>query len=97
MNRQTKRILQRQGQLGADGQPSAPKAPPRPAPKPAAQRTSASQFLREVRGEMRKVAWPTRAQVVNYSAVVMLTLVLLVGLIFGLDYVFSRAMLFLFK
>ena len=35
------------------------KAPP--APKPKEERTGPLQFLREVRAELRKVAWPTRA------------------------------------
>jgi preprotein translocase subunit SecE len=100
MNRETKRRLQRQGQLGPDGSPStAPreKAVPRTTPKPAAQRTSPAQFVREVRGELRKVAWPTRDEVTNYSVIVLITLAILIALIFGLDYMFAKSSLFLFK
>ncbi len=98
MNRQMKRLMQRQGQLGSDGTPSPVRhQPSRPAPKPAAQRTSPATFLREVRGELRKVAWPTRAEVLNYSTVVLVTLVLLIGLIFVLDYAFAKSVLFLFR
>jgi preprotein translocase SecE subunit len=46
---------------------------------------------------MRKVAWPTRAETINYSAVVLVTLVVVILLIFGLDYVFHSASSFLFK
>jgi preprotein translocase subunit SecE len=98
MNRQTKRMLQKQGQLGADGEPVAQKrqrqAPP---PKNRDQRVGPVQFLREVRGELRKVAWPTRAEVINYSVVVLVTVVLLTALIFGLDYVFGEGVLRLLK
>jgi len=100
MNRETKRRLQRQGQVGEDGTAaSAPRrqAAPRPAAKPASQRTSPAQFVREVRGELRKVAWPTRAEVTNYSTVVLITLVFLITLIFVLDYMFAKSSLFLFK
>jgi preprotein translocase SecE subunit len=47
--------------------------------------------------ELRKVAWPTRAEVINYSLVVLLTLVIVGALIFGLDYVFANVAKTLFK
>ncbi len=98
MNRQMKRLMQRQGQLGSDGTPApARRQPSRPAQKPPSQRTSPGVFLGEVRAELRKVAWPTRAEVINYSTVVLVTLVVLVGLIFVLDYVFAKSVLFLFR
>jgi preprotein translocase subunit SecE len=47
-------------------------------------------FLREVRDELAKVVWPSRREVVIYTMVVILT-VLVVGLfVFGLDVLFSR-------
>ena len=98
MNRQTKRMMQRQGQLGTDGSPApVRRQPARPAPKPATERSSPIAFLREVRAELRKVAWPSRGEVVNYSTVVLVTLVVLIALIFVLDYVFAKSVLFLFK
>ena len=96
MNRQTKRMLQRQGQLREDGTPAARTAT-RPAPKPPQQRTGTRQYVREVRGELRKVAWPTRSEVINYSTVVFFTVVVLTLLIFGFDNAFSRAVLFIFN
>ncbi len=99
MNRQMKRMMQRQGQVGADGTPeSATRTPqPRRAPAPTKERTSAVTFLKEVRGELRKVAWPTRPEVVTYSTVVLFTLILLITLIFLLDLAFAKSILFLFK
>jgi preprotein translocase subunit SecE len=93
MNRETKRMLQKRGQLGADGEPTAQKRRPPPPAKNRDARVGPMQFLREVRGELRKVAWPTRAEVVNYSIVVLITVVLLTALIFGLDYVFGEGVL----
>lgn len=98
MNRETKRMLQRQGQLDASGEPVRQRRAA-PAPKPAAvkERTSPGQFVREVRGELRKVAWPTRAEVVNYSIIVLVAVVLLTAFIAGLDFLFSNFVLDLFE
>jgi preprotein translocase subunit SecE len=99
MNREMKRRMQRQGQVGADGTPATARrqAPPRPAPKPTSQRTSPAEFVREVRSELRKIAWPTRAETINYSTIVLITLVVLGTLIFFLDLIFAKFTLFLFK
>jgi preprotein translocase subunit SecE len=99
LNREQKRLMQRQGQVGPDGSPAAaaPQERRRRAPKPPSQRTSPVQFVREVRGELRKVAWPTRGEVLNYSVVVLFTLIILIGLIFLLDFGFSKFVLFLYN
>jgi preprotein translocase subunit SecE len=97
MNRQQKRMLQRQGQLGSDGEPAARKRSAPPAPRPKEQRTTPPQFLREVRGELRKVAWPTRAEVVNYSIIVLVAVVLLTAYVAALDYGFGDVILKLFS
>jgi preprotein translocase subunit SecE len=101
MNREQKRLLQRQGQLGADGEPAPRKREPN---RPAAtaqvaqrHRPKPREFLHEVGVELRKVAWPTRAETINYSTVVLITLVLVMILIFVLDYGFSAGAKFLFK
>ena len=75
MNRQQKRMLQRQGQMGADGEPIARKRSAPPAPRPKEERTTPAQFVREVQGEMRKVAWPTRPEVIIFSFIVFFAVV----------------------
>jgi preprotein translocase subunit SecE len=97
MNRQQKRMLQRQGQLGADGEPAARKRSAPPSPRPKEQRTTAPQFLREVRGELRKVAWPTRPEVINYSIIVLVAVVVLTAYVAALDYGFGDVLLKLFS
>jgi preprotein translocase subunit SecE len=92
-------MMARQG-AGPDGAPAVADrrrdvAAPRKAVK--RDRTNPAEFVREVRGELRRVAWPTRAEVVNYSAIVLMTLVVLIALIFVLDYAFAKAVLFLFE
>lgn len=98
MNRETKRRLQRQGQLSPEGGPSFEnKRRPAPrAPKPKDQRTRPTAFFREVRGELRKVAWPTRAETTNYATIVLMALVFIILLIFVLDLTFSKSVFFLF-
>jgi preprotein translocase subunit SecE len=97
MNRQQKRMLQRQGQLGTDGEPAARKRTPPPAPRPKEARTTPLQFLREVRSELRKVAWPTRPEVINYSIIVLVAVVVLTAYVAGLDFFFGEALLNLFS
>ena len=91
MNREQKRMMQRQGQLGPDGEPVAQQRK-RPAPQPKAKekRTSPMKCVREVRTELRKVAWPTRSEVINYSIIVLVTVVILTTLIAALDIFFSE-------
>ncbi len=44
---------------------------------------------------MRKVAWPTRQETINYSIIVFFTLIVLTALIAGLDYTFSKSILWI--
>ena len=102
MNRETKRMLQRQGQLGPDGE-SQPAARPEDRRRQAAaqraprERVGPAQFAREVRGELRKVAWPTRDEVFRFSLVVLFTLVVLTSFIFGLDWLSAKSVFYLFE
>ncbi len=96
MNRETKRLMQRQGQMEADGSPSSRRATQAPVATRRRQRTSVAQFAREVRDEMRQVAWPNRAEMINYSMVVITTLVIMVSLIFVFNLGFGKAVLFMF-
>jgi preprotein translocase subunit SecE len=96
MNRETKRLMQRQGQMEADGSPAS-RRPAAAAPaQRRRQRATPAQFAREVRDELRQVAWPNRAEMINYTAVVVTTLVLMVSLIFVLNLGFGKAVLYMF-
>ena len=97
MNRETKRMMQRQGQMEADGTPSTRRPAQAPAKRQARQRTSVRDFIRQVRDEMRQVAWPNRAEMVNYTVVVLTTLVLMISLIFVLNLGFGKAIFLLFQ
>jgi preprotein translocase subunit SecE len=87
MNRQTRRLLQRQGEVGADGTPTRSRTTQTaPRPAPAEERTGLLRFLSESRAELRRVVWPTRSELINYSLVVLVAIVLLTALIAGLDW-----------
>ncbi len=61
------------------------------------ERTGPVQFSKEVRSELRKVSWPTRTEVINYSIVVLITVVILTLFIGAIDWVFSTLVLELFE
>ncbi len=105
MNRQTKRLLQRQGQIDDEGTPTGGGRRPPPTKRPAPGSAGPDrpgrpermlEFLREVRNELAKVAWPNRPEVVKYTLVVFVTLVFMTSLVFGLDYGFAKGVLWLF-
>ncbi|MGH8897286.1 MAG: preprotein translocase subunit SecE [Egibacteraceae bacterium] len=61
------------------------------------QRTRPRQFLREVRGEMKRVAWPSRKEVVSYSLVVLVTVAILMAVVFVMDSVFAWLVFRIFR
>lgn len=61
------------------------------------ERTGPVQFVGEVRSELRKVSWPTRSEVINYSIVVLITVVILTIFIGLIDWVFATLVLELFE
>ena len=53
-------------------------------------------FLHGVRDELAKVVWPNRREVVTYTIVVILTVLMMGLFVFGLDVLFSRVIVELF-
>ena len=94
MNREQKRMLQGQGEVDADGEPIRQRRETKQQRNE--ERTGFRQFLREIRSELRKVAWPTRSETTNYALVVIITIVALTAIIAGLDWLFSNSILELF-
>ena len=64
--------------------------------KSAKKRTSPFLFYRQVVAELRKVIWPTRHELVTYTTVSLIFVVIVVGVVFGLDNGFSWVVLKLF-
>jgi len=89
-------MMQRQGQ-DPDGE-AAPRRTAPPPRRPAKREPfRIGQFLREVRSELRQVAWPNRSEVINYTTVTLVTLISLMILIFVLNYAFAKGVLWLFN
>jgi preprotein translocase subunit SecE len=85
LNREQKRQLRKMGALDEEGKVQrAPRAVKKKS------RTGPRQYLREVRDEMRKVAWPKRPEVKRYSIIVVVTIIVYTGIVGGFDYVFSK-------
>jgi preprotein translocase subunit SecE len=67
-----------------------------PAAAPKREKVGPKQYLGEVRGELRKVAWPTKKEVINSTIIVLIAVVVMGALIFGFDYASGKFVLFLF-
>ncbi len=69
---------------------------PSGAKKKKAQRTSPALFYRQIVAELRKVIWPTRKDLITYTTVVFAFVLLMVGVVAGLDALFSKGVLVIF-
>lgn len=87
VNREMKRAMKKR-EGAADRLKRAPTAPSR-------KRTKPLTFLKEVKGELGRVAWPTRNEVITYSVVVLVTVIFFMVVIAGIDYVALKGVLFL--
>jgi preprotein translocase subunit SecE len=94
MNRQMKRAQRRQGTQVDRAQAAATAR--RAQVQEKRKRTGARQFLKEVRQELKKVLWPTRQELITYTIVVLVTVIVMTSYVFGLDVVFSRLVLNVF-
>jgi preprotein translocase subunit SecE len=55
-----------------------------------------TRFVRESVSEMRKVLWPSRTELVTYAIVVIVFVVIMVAIVAGLDFGFTKLVLGLF-
>ncbi|MFP5332426.1 MAG: preprotein translocase subunit SecE [Acidimicrobiia bacterium] len=107
MNRETRRMIEREERL----QKNKEKGEPKGAAARAAARASAASptaekkpffrriadYLHEVRVEMRKVSWPTGEQMVVFTAVTLITSIALTLLVFGLDFGLKNVVLWIIE
>jgi len=87
LNRETKRMMKKR-----EGAADRLK---RPAPNAKRKRTKPLVFIKEVRGELGRVAWPSRPEVITYSVVVLMTVIFFMLLIGGIDYVALKGVLYI--
>jgi preprotein translocase subunit SecE len=66
-------------------------------PSPAKQdRVTPARFVREVIQELRKVVWPTRKELVTYTSVALVFILIMVAIVTSLDYGFTKLVLAVF-
>jgi preprotein translocase subunit SecE len=59
-------------------------------------RTGPRQYVREVRSELKRVHWPSRRELMQYTLVVLIAVSLLTVYIFGLDQLFGQVVFWIF-
>ncbi|MBB5138689.1 preprotein translocase subunit SecE [Thermocatellispora tengchongensis] len=67
--------------------------PSRPSGK---KRTSPALFYRQIVAELRKVIWPTRKDLITYTSVVLVFVLIMVGIVSALDFVLTEGVLAVF-
>ncbi|SHG06418.1 preprotein translocase subunit SecE [Jatrophihabitans endophyticus] len=68
-----------------------------PAARPSRGRGGApTRFVRESVSELRKVLWPSRSELVTYSIVVIVFVVIMVAIVAGLDLGFAKLVILAF-
>ncbi len=55
-------------------------------------RTTPALFTRQVAAELRKVIWPTRNELVTYTAVALVFVIIMSAIVLGLDAGFTKLM-----
>ena len=53
-------------------------------------------FTRQVAAELRKVIWPTRKELITYTVVALVFVIIMTAIVTGLDYGFTKLMFAVF-
>jgi preprotein translocase subunit SecE len=90
MNRELRRLQQKEEQRARDRRQRAQ-------PRRKKQRVGIRQFFSEVRTELKRVAWPSRREVVTFTVVTLITAGSVTLFTFGLDVGFKQAVLWILE
>ncbi|MEO3811702.1 preprotein translocase subunit SecE [Sphaerisporangium sp. B11E5] len=82
--------------MAIDTRGEAADRPSKPSGQPAKKRTSPALFYRQIVAELRKVIWPTRKALINYTTVVLVFVLIMVGIVAGLDFLLTKGVLAVF-
>ena len=95
MNREMRRLQEKEEERARRRRKQGPRSKQRA--RPGEERPSLfarlRQYFREVRQELKKVAWPTGQETLTFTVVVLVVTVVVTGLIFGLDFGLKKAVL----
>ncbi|MEV4005098.1 preprotein translocase subunit SecE [Actinomadura sp. NPDC049753] len=64
--------------------------------KAPSKRTSPALFVRQIIAELRKVIWPTRRELITYTTVSLVFVLVMVALVSGIDYGLQKGIYELF-
>ncbi|WP_442911069.1 preprotein translocase subunit SecE [Kitasatospora sp. NBC_01266] len=53
-------------------------------------------YYRQIIAELRKVVWPTKSELMNYTSVVVVFVAVMIGLVATLDWGFAKASFWIF-
>ena len=81
--------------MAIEAKSKAVSAAAKPAPAPAKPRVSLGEFVRQVRAEIAKVAWPSRADTIRMTIMVLIMTAILSVFFVGVDQVLGRVVKFL--
>jgi len=59
--------------------------------------SSVKKFLREVKAELKKVAWPTKRELISNTGIVFIAVVVICTLIWAIDAIFAQVLGFIIK
>ena len=59
-------------------------------------RTTPALFTRQIAAELRKVIWPTRKELITYTAVALVFIIIMSAIVLTLDYGFTKLMFWIF-
>jgi len=54
-------------------------------------------FYRETKAEIKKVSWPNRKELIQHTEVVVMSIIIIGGILSGIDYVFGKILMFITK
>jgi preprotein translocase subunit SecE len=60
------------------------------------ERLTPALFIRQIVAELRKVIWPTRNELVTYTTVALVFVIIMTAIVTSLDYGFTKLMFVLF-
>jgi preprotein translocase subunit SecE len=59
-------------------------------------RTTPALFTRQIAAELRKVIWPTRKELITYTVVALVFVIIMSTIVLTLDYGFTKLMFWIF-
>jgi len=59
-------------------------------------RTTPALFTRQIAAELRKVIWPTRKELITYTVVALVFVIIMSTIVLSLDYGFTKLMFWIF-